>query len=367
MKEKCKASAQKHNQMIDYDVLSDIAMENIEYIYNRLGIFDYTNRYNYIVSTCPIHNGDNKTAFSFHIEKKVWKCFSSAGECNNKYYNNIIGFIMGVKKIEKNEAIDWLCNILGIKDGELPKIDYEEYQIKKYVRENKANNSNKKTYDKKMLDRLKEDEYFKKRGFLNSTLEEFQCGLAVDGYMKNRIVFPINDINGDIIGFCGRIIFDKCNKCDFFHNGDNCNIYKTDKKWLNSRGYRSDQHLFNLNRASRSIKEKNEVIIVEGIPDVMRLHQVGVYNVVPLLRADISVQQIRILMSLGHISTVYTFTDTDKTGTNFKTISSVYEDENTKSLSRYFNVENVSVYGYKDIGDMPDDEALSFCKKIGWR
>jgi DNA primase len=100
----------------------------------------------------------------------------------------------------------------------------------------------------------------------------------------NRIMFPIHNIDGKVVGFTGR-------------------IYKTNDsaKYLGSKEsviYRKSNILFNYHRAKDFIKQKKEMIIVEGNMDAIRLYINGVKNVVALMGTALTKEQIDIIKKL---------------------------------------------------------------------
>ena len=353
----------------DYTHIETIAVENIEAILEYLGI-EYENRYSYFTFPCPIHDGENNTGCSFSLDRKMWKCWSTDNDCNEDYPNNIFGLVMGACKVGFYEAVSIICGVLKISDSDIPEIDVEKLETEKFCKVKKSKNTNNKktVYDKSCLSKLSSDVYFTKRGFTKKTLDHFQCGFAHKGKMARRIVFPIVDMNDDIVAFSGRIIYECCPKCKKYHEHEDCENtgFSTDSKWKHSHSLSKAVVIYNLNRAYDEIMRRKELIIVEGIPDVMKLYQVGVKNVVCVLGASISQNQLKLLLSIGYIAKVFLFTDSDAAGSNFKNKHSSYDEEDFSSLSTFFYVEKVSLDGYKDIGDMDDTKATEFCERMGW-
>lgn len=363
----------KVDKRVNKDFLEEICFDNIEYLLDKLDIANYDNKYTYYTMPCPIHAGGNTTGFSISLNRRVWKCWSSHEECSEQHSKDIFGLIMAVKKLNFAKSIQWVCEIFNIDGNEVPTIDSDEYHVRKLCKKaKKKSGSNKKTYPKDCLDRLKDHEYFLNRNYTKETLDDFQCGFVESGgYMANRIVFPVLDLSENIVGFTGRTIYDECDKCGKFHmKEDSCDTRrKTESKWIKSKKFPTDSVIYNLYRARFPALEKSELIIVEGIPDVMRLYQIGVHNVVCLLHASISQRNISQLVSIGYIRKLWLFGDSDHAGKNFKNRHSRgYNDDNEEdfgSLARYFSVERVDIPNHKDIGDATDDFAIEFCKNIG--
>lgn len=133
--------------------------------------------------------------------------------------------------------------------------------------------------------------YLKGRGY--GEKEIFQAGLSVlseknkEYYdrFRNRIIFPIQDLQGNIVGFGGRI---------FEENNQN----KDEAKYLNSPQtivYNKSLILYGLDKAKLEIKKKDYVIIVEGYLDLISVYQAGTKNVVASSGTALTPDQLRIL------------------------------------------------------------------------
>ena len=123
-----------------------------------------------------------------------------------------------------------------------------------------------------------------KEGFDPGLLVE--CGLAVKGErgkdpydrFRNRVVFPIRDLHGRILGFGGRVMGDELPK---YINTPETPIY------------RKGDSLFGMDLAAPSIREEGQVILVEGYLDVISLHQGGIKNVVGVLGTALTTEQAK--------------------------------------------------------------------------
>ena len=109
-----------------------------------------------------------------------------------------------------------------------------------------------------------------------------------DGYIndvfKYRIMFPIHDLDGNVVGFTGRI----------YENNEQA-------KYINSKEsviFKKGQILFNYHRAKAEIKRKKEVILVEGNMDAIRMYSSGLKNVLALMGTSLTKEQVSILKSL---------------------------------------------------------------------
>jgi len=113
-----------------------------------------------------------------------------------------------------------------------------------------------------------------------------ECGLILKGEsgkepydrFRNRIVFPIRDLTGRILGLGGRVLGDELPK---YVNTPETPVY------------RKGDSLFGVDVAAASIREKGHVILVEGYLDVIALHQAGITNVVGVLGTALTQEQAR--------------------------------------------------------------------------
>jgi DNA primase len=166
--------------------------------------------------------------------------------------------------------------------------------------------------------------HLEERFFDLSTIDKFDIGFCPPtssfdfDLMNGRIIIPIYDAYGECVGYAGRRIDSYGPKVREFYE------YKTDKfhsmnrymKWKNSKwvntSYKKSDHLYNLNRAKKSIYELGFCFIVEGYFDVIRLHDLGVYNVVALCGITLSNKHCELISR--YCSKVVFMLDGDKSG-----------------------------------------------------
>ena len=160
-------------------------------------------------------------------------------------------------------------------------------------------------------------EYFRERGYLNPIIEKFHLGYSPakwdaftehakqNGYSEElleqigfsikgqkglydryhgRVMFPIHNLTGRVIGFGGRILVnDPEKKSPKYQNSPESEIY--DKK----------QTLYGIYFAKNAIAKNDECILVEGYFDVLRMHQIGIENVVASSGTSLTMEQIRLV------------------------------------------------------------------------
>ncbi len=125
--------------------------------------------------------------------------------------------------------------------------------------------------------------HMKKLGFSEQELiDGFLCGKSQKGnlydYFRNRVIFPIIDVTGNVIAFGGRVMDD------------------SKPKYLNSSdtpGFKKSKNLFALNYAKNHCSE--QIILCEGYMDVIALHAAGVENAVATLGTALTAEQARML------------------------------------------------------------------------
>ena len=255
---------------------------------------------------CPFHN-DKSPSFSVSQDKQIYKCFS-CGEAGN-----VITFVMKQKNLEFIEAIKLLAekaNIpLNLGGGETSKISKKKEILYK------ANTETGRYFFNNLINDKQAREYFENRGIKQSTIRKFGLGYAKDGWsntiyhlrklgfndqimldaglvlrnekkgtiydrFRNRVMFPVFDIKGRVIGFGGRVLDD------------------SKPKYLNSPEtlvFQKGTNLYGLNFAIKNKMDQRYFIIVEGYMDCISLHQYGITNVVASLGTALTVNQARLL------------------------------------------------------------------------
>ncbi|MBO5096358.1 MAG: DNA primase [Bacilli bacterium] len=301
---------------------------------------------------CPFHD-DHSPSMSVSSEKQIYKCFS-CGAAGNVFtfvqnYENI-SFIDSVRmvaeKIGYNIVIEEtkkpVKNANLYKAMELSEMFFKNnlntssgIHAKKYLEERNINeniisefNIGLSLPEKKSLYNLLE-----KKGFSNSDLRKIGLinidGVDIYDTFVNRIMFPIHNLDGQVVGFTGRI-----------YNSD------SDTKYYNSKEsdiFKKGQILFNYHRAKDFIKEKRELIIVEGNMDAIRMYSMGFKNTVALMGTNLTKDHIEIIKKLR--SKVILLLDNDDAG-EIATLNNGQALENN-------NIETfvVRLSDYKD----PDD------------
>ncbi|MDO4805311.1 MAG: DNA primase [Lachnospiraceae bacterium] len=258
------------------------------------------------VGLCPFHN-EKTASFSVSRQKQMYYCFGChAG-------GNVFTFMMEYNSMTFVEAVQFLAERSGV---DLPKMDYSEEARELADRKSAllAIHKEAATYYFHMLRREEGAiglSYLKNRGLSDETIRKFGLGFATrkgglyrhlkkKGYSDellsgsglftfdeqrgvldkfwNRVMFPIQDVRGRVIGFGGRVMGDGLPK---YVNSPDTDLF--------NKGY----HLFGLNIA-RSTRRKY-IILCEGYMDVITMHQAGFDNAVASLGTALTGQQANLL------------------------------------------------------------------------
>ncbi len=265
------------------------------------------------IGLCPFHN--EKTP-SFHVSptKGIYKCFG-CGKAGNS-----VGFVMDHEKFTYPEALRYLAKKYHIE------IQEEEETAEKLAErtEREALLSITEFAGKFFIDQLHNTDegksvglsYFHDRGFSDDTIREFQLGYSPDSWdafcshaLKNgysaemieksglgikkdndkfydrfrgRVIFPIHNQSGRIIGFGGRIMTSDKSKPKYVNSPE-------------SEIYNKSKTLYGISLAKHAISANDMCYLVEGYTDVISLHKSGIQNVVASSGTSLTVDQIRLI------------------------------------------------------------------------
>jgi DNA primase len=158
------------------------------------------------------------------------------------------------------------------------------------------------------------DDLLLKRGFKPETLRKYEVGFwsRLGTFMHNRLIFPIRDAQGFLVGFSGRTIYSE----------SDWDKYKIKAKWVHGRHFdrwpqpddlQTGSILYNLFRALKHIGPNKELILVEGPLDGLRLDEAGIYNWVAILGCSFGPIHRTMLIDFGIIKLVLAL-DTDQAG-----------------------------------------------------
>lgn len=296
-----------------------ISQETIQKIQNSVDVLDVVGAYvklkkrgaNYL-GLCPFHN-EKSPSFTVSPTKEIYKCFG----CGKS--GNSISFLMDLEKYSYVEALRWLANKYNIEIEETA--TSPEFKIQQQTSESLfiINQFAQKFFSKTLFDTPEGEDialsYLKERGFREDVIQKFQIGYnpeARDSFTKSaieaqyspelliktglvtqrddklqdnyrgRIIFPIHNPSGKILGFGARII-KKNDKAPKYINTPENEIYVKSKI------------LYGAYFARLAIDKADECLLVEGYTDVVSLHQAGVENVVASGGTSLTTDQLRLI------------------------------------------------------------------------
>ena len=337
-----------------------------------------------LAGNCPIHNGDNKSAFNLYPDGETyrgnWKCRTH--NCEKVFKGSIIGFIRGVlsnKKLGWSKSGDptvsfkdtmvFIQSFLGddLKKIKISKKEKEKKQFSYLVQNITNNQTNENHICKISRHNVRQSldipaQYFVDRGFNSKILDSYDVGLCdkPEKEMYNRAVVPIYDHDYKfIIGCSGRSIFDKCDSCKCYHNPkDNCpsdeNKWKY-PKWKHNKDFKSQNYLYNFWKAKSHILQSGTVIVVESPGNVWRLEEAGIHNSVAIFGSSMSDRQ-KILLDGSGAMTIITIMDNDDAGK--KAAIAIHQ-----KCKNTYNVINVSI-SKPDVADMTIEEINQQIKSV---
>lgn len=246
-------------------------------------------------------------SFVVSPDKNIWHDFSSGRG------GDVFNFVMEVEGVEFREALEILARRAGVDlskyrngaDGQLAKKKKRSLEAHKLA----AN-----FYQHHLVKTPHALEYARERGLNKHIIGEFMIGYAPDGGLadslvkrgfareelreagllnqyggdlfRNRLVVPLMDGAGQVIGFTGRTIGDDTGGPKYLNTPETALYNKT-------------RHVFGLSQAKAAIRKEDFTVIVEGNLDVVASHQVGVANVVATAGTALTEAQLRALARLS--------------------------------------------------------------------
>lgn len=259
---------------------------------------------------CPFHD-DHSPSMSVSQEKQIYTCFSCGAT------GNVFKFLMDYDSIPFIEAVKKVADIGGVPleidykinhQNVLNKNLYEIYDLSLKFYQNNLNTNEGIEAKKYLHDRSIDDELIKvfqiglsikKRDLLTRLLlkkdfsetDLLKSGLCIkneyglsDIYC-NRIMFPLYDLNGRVVGYSGRI----------YNSTDT-------SKYINSKEteiFKKGELLYNYHRAKDECRNLDQVIIMEGFMDVIRAYSVGIKNVVATMGTAVTKNQALLIKRMA--------------------------------------------------------------------
>lgn len=251
---------------------------------------------------CPFHN-EKTPSFIVSPQKQIFTCFGGCGASGD-----VVSFVKRYYNLDFNEAVEKLADEYGIT---IQKNTYKDDREKYY----EINRQAARFFYRNMTEKRNPGyTYMQKRGIQDKTIKKFGLGYAEDSWdslykyfkekgvdekilvelgllsqkgdryydkFRNRVIFPIINTAGKVIGFGGRAL-------------DN----EAMPKYLNSpesRVFQKKNNLYALNSTRQDIGKEAMAIIVEGYMDVISLYQSGVRNVAASLGTALTENQAKLI------------------------------------------------------------------------
>ena len=292
---------------VDNNTLNEIRsnLDIVDVISNYLPLTSKGKNY---FGVCPFHD-DHSPSMSVSREKQIYTCFSCGAT------GNVFKFIQDYENITFIESVRKCADMAGIYiDVGQVKVNnkyqdlYDIYELSQKFYQNNINTEKGK----------KAKEYLYNRSLDDNTIKEFGIGLSLNerdmltkllkskkyddktlirsglvnennyelnDVYRNRIMFPLYDLSGKVIGYNGRV-----------YNGE------TENKYVNSKEtdiFKKRELLYNYHRAKEEARKKKQIIIMEGPMDVIRAYTIGVKNCVAALGTAFGKEQAMLIRKLS--------------------------------------------------------------------
>lgn len=328
-----------------------MVVDRIEEVFDYFSL-EYKRGHKFYYGKCPIHDGDNGSAWQFYPDGSFfrgnWKCRTH--NCQDTFKRTSIGCVRGLlsrfdlgwksvgdKVISFKDAIDWIMRFLKT-DGKNLSVDRPKVEKRQFInsvgwtcikqKENllyipRATYRNTPTLSFSSA-------YLESRGFGQDILCSYDIGecMAPAKEMSGRVVLPIfNDKWTHVIGVTGRRLTDD----------------KALTKWRHNTGFCAEDYLFNYWRAKEHIDRLHSVVLVESPLSVLRLEQAGVFNSLATFGAHLTDTQLNKLFATA-LYTVNLIPDNDEAGLKSA-------EEIRTRINRIFNT-NVIVPELNDVAEM---------------
>lgn len=263
---------------------------------------------------CPLHNDKKSPSLSISPDKQLFHCFGCGAG------GNVIHFIQAMEHLDFMDALKYLADRARIpmpEQGSSSNQKKREETLDKKQRIYQINAEAARYFYRNLAGDKGKDAlaYLRERGITNETIkmfglgyapegwtslldhlrekgykehEVFEAGLAkardngtyYDAFYDGRVMFPIINVQGNIIGFGGRIMVDNPNTGKYLNTPE-------------TLVFKKKENLFGLNLAKNS--KAGRLLLMEGYMDVIALHQAGINNAVASLGTAFTPEQARLL------------------------------------------------------------------------
>lgn len=288
--------------------------QEIDEIKSRLDLVEIMGEYIKLIpagtsykALCPFHH-EKSPSLIVNPQKQFWRCFG----CNEG--GDLFTFVTKIENVEFVEALRMLAQRAGVTlSRERPEATGHKDRLYQ------ACDITARYWHRVLLDSpraAKARDYIASRGLSEEMIEQFDLGYAVDEWdnllqflsrkhfsheemlgagfitrrqqgsgfydrFRGRLMFPITDVHGQVVGFGGRVI----------ESSEAAKYINTSQTEL----YNKSAIVYGLYQAKDAIKRADLCIIVEGYMDVIPSHQAGVTNVVSISGTAMTIEQVRLI------------------------------------------------------------------------
>lgn len=337
-------------------------MDDVELIKSNIDIVDFIGKYlelkpagaNY-KGLSPFHP-ERTASFIVSPSKNIWHDFSA------NTGGDIISFTQKIENVDFIEALEILANYAGIKLKKQKKNNSSLDNPKSKIYE--ILNLAKNFYQNNLIKNNLALEYLKTRNISKQSIIDFQIGFSSSEYSKlydilslkfpqnillqstlfkknsrgniydffrGRIMLPVNDFTGKVIGFSARQIVNDPGSGKYINSADNIIYNKT-------------RALYGVFQAKAEISRLQQVVIVEGNLDCIKLHQIGRKNSVAISGTALTKPQLQILRPM--ITEIILGLDSDKAGiqATLKSLAIILDGSIRVSVLNYSDCKDIDEY-----------------------
>lgn len=266
-------------------------------------------------ANCPFHH-EKSPSFMVHPEKQIWHCFG----CGKG--GDVFSFVQEMEGLDFVEVLKLLAKRAGV-EVSLNKSETDQSQRNRLLEINSAAANFFHRFLTEMPAGETARKYLEKRGLKKQTIADWQVGFIPDQWdlltkyllkkgfgindlilsglttkkenadlntgrgvydrFRGRVMFPICDTHGNVVGFTGRVLIETENSGGKYVNTPQTLLY--DKSRV----------LYGIHRGKTELKAKDLAVIVEGQMDVIACHQAGMTNVVAASGTALTIEQIKLL------------------------------------------------------------------------
>ncbi len=334
-----------------------------------------------LIGLCPFHN-EKTPSFNVNPARGIYKCFG----CGKG--GNAVNFLMEHEHYTYPEALRYLANKYGIEiEEEKPSPEQQQAMDEKESLYNLSTFAQK--YFEETLHNTEEGKaigltYLKERGFPLETIRKFGLGYALNewdaftlhakknGYKKEyllktslskerdqqlydsfrgRVIFPIHNLSGRVLGFGARILTSDKNKPKYINTAE-------------SDIYHKSKVLYGLYFAKSAVSREDNCYLVEGYTDVISMHQAGIENVIASSGTSLTTDQIKLIKR--YTSNITLLFDGDPAGIKaaFRGIDMILEEGLNVRLVLFPDGEDPDSYARKyrpvEVREFIEGNALDF-------